>query len=200
MTINELARTVHENAVAHGWWEDERGFPEIVALICSEWSEALEEARNFRPLMYTCCDACGDGPCDVEIGTRTDCAFRPDGKKPEGVAVELMDGVIRILDYLGHAGAEIVDDDGSPAEITPLLEAYDAEEIQIPLPELVAWLHYHTANAMEPGEEGESIEGLIGAMIAAMCWTLAQGLDPLEVILLKHAYNVTRPYKHGKKF
>ena len=36
MTINEFAAEVHKNAVEHGWWEGERTFPEIVALIHSE--------------------------------------------------------------------------------------------------------------------------------------------------------------------
>lgn len=46
MTINEFAAEVHKNAVDHGWWEGERTFPEIVALIHSEVSEALEEYRE----------------------------------------------------------------------------------------------------------------------------------------------------------
>ena len=25
--INEVAKEIHENAVAHGWWDEERGFP-----------------------------------------------------------------------------------------------------------------------------------------------------------------------------
>lgn len=31
--INEVAKEIHENARAHGWWDEERGFPEVLALI-----------------------------------------------------------------------------------------------------------------------------------------------------------------------
>ena len=41
--LNELAKEIHENAKAHGWWEKNRTLPEVLALCHSELSEALEE-------------------------------------------------------------------------------------------------------------------------------------------------------------
>ena len=40
--INEVARQIHENVVDLGWWDEKLGFPEVLALIHSEVSEALE--------------------------------------------------------------------------------------------------------------------------------------------------------------
>lgn len=84
MNLNEWAKEIHQNAVEHGWWENERTLPEVLMLCVSELSEALEEDRAGNPLVW--------------YGK---------GAKPEGVAVELADCMIRILDYCGRAGIDI---------------------------------------------------------------------------------------------
>ena len=84
MTINEWAWIIHQNAVEHGWWDEERSFGDIVALCHSELSEALEEYRSGRQMVYM-----------GEAG------------KPEGIAVELADCMIRILDYLAHEDIDV---------------------------------------------------------------------------------------------
>lgn len=202
MRIETLAKVVHENAVAHGWWDEDRELPEIVALIHSEWSEALEEARAGRPLVYRNCIDCDDGPCEVTADTALACGYHdPEGKKPEGIAVELIDGVIRILDALGKAGATFQDPEtGLPAEFESL---YD-EEMQEPeltdhLPTLIALLHAQTSDIFSE-DDGEELPALVAPMATALTWIKNRGLDPLALLMEKHEYNARRPYKHGKKF
>jgi hypothetical protein len=83
MSINEIAKEIHENARLHGWWDDERAFGEIIALCHSELSEALEAYREGQPPEW---DNHG---------------------KPDGIAVEMIDCVIRIFDYLAKEGIDI---------------------------------------------------------------------------------------------
>ena len=105
--LKQLQQEIHENAKAHGWWEDPRRPGELFMLITSEVAEAFEEIRNGRAMGET---------------------YYSEGGKMEGVPSELADIVIRVLD----------------------LAEYD-------------------------------------------------GIDMGEAIAQKHAYNLTRPYKHGGK-
>lgn len=113
MKISQLQKEVHENAKAHGWWDEERSFGDIIALCHSELSEALEEYRNGKPELYFNCTLDGVNDNDECDDRRKDCYYR-EGKgdicakaKPEGIAVELADCIIRILDYCGHEGIDI---------------------------------------------------------------------------------------------
>lgn len=108
LDINEFAKEVHQNAKGHGWWDEERSFGDIIALCHSELSEALEEYRNGKPLLYGKTDGkCGN--CISDICDCEDLRDTPECKKykPEGIAVELADCIIRILDYCGKEGIDI---------------------------------------------------------------------------------------------
>jgi len=83
MSLNQIAIEIHKNAVAHGWWETERPFGEIIALCHSELSEALEAYRNGEDMVWI-----NDG-------------------KPDGVAVEMADCIIRILDWFAHEEIDV---------------------------------------------------------------------------------------------
>lgn len=110
VSLNDWARRIHEIAVKHGWWETEEGecddggrpFLEIVALCHSELSEALEEYRNDKPMAYQV-----QSYGIVEGRVENDPAKWFPASKPEGVAVEMIDCMIRILDWCGHEGIDV---------------------------------------------------------------------------------------------
>ena len=83
LKINEFAKEVHSNATNHGRWDDDRPFGEVIALCHSELSEALEAYRNGEEMVWM------------------------NGDKPDGIAVEMCDCIIRILDYLGKEDVDI---------------------------------------------------------------------------------------------
>lgn len=194
MDLNKFSKEVHANAVAHGWWEMERDPAEIIALIHSEWSEALEEYRAGRPMVWYAvnadCQMCGDRPVmHNEICETDNCDA---GHKPEGIAVELIDGCIRILDFAAHEKVS--------------LEFREIEPLQPTLPILIADLHYYTSFALNAIEKSGKIIApsyisvwLGAAVYEAFRYIRAHGLEPEKIMLEKHEYNKTRPYRHGGK-
>lgn len=101
-TLNELAAEIHEVSVAHGWWEGvERNFPEVLMLMVSEVSEALEEYRSGHPIDEMYHNYSGSHP---GVGVATGVSY---GWKPEGVPTELADVIIRVLDACAAYGVDI---------------------------------------------------------------------------------------------
>lgn len=48
MTVNEFAKAIHENAVAHGWYDSPVDFPTVAVMVHAEISEAVEEWRGGK--------------------------------------------------------------------------------------------------------------------------------------------------------
>lgn len=95
-----LAQVAHGNARAKGWYEADRGFPEEVALMHSELSEALEEYRGDRGFGEHYYSQTIDGGATLFFDST---AYHEPGQvKPEGIAAELGDVVIRIADAAGN--------------------------------------------------------------------------------------------------
>lgn len=123
--LNDLRDAVHQVALDKGWWEPQeqivalplqggpvtalvqRTFGDLVSLVHSEASEALEEHRAghvptevyfTHPTGEVChdqeCVALERGLLDAEV-------------KPEGVPIELADVIIRVLDICGFYGIDI---------------------------------------------------------------------------------------------
>lgn len=112
-TIKRLQEEIYRNAVDKGFYDPPRSYGESIALMHSELSEALEEARKnpegLAKVYYTVAgrevDKVGDRfYIDADRGGNIDMGSNG---KPEGFAVELADCVIRILDTCEYLGIDL---------------------------------------------------------------------------------------------
>ena len=84
MQINNLSMIAYRSASEKGWHDTPRSIPELLCLIHSELSEALEEYRSGNP------------PDHIYYNLD-----KNDNVKPEGLPIEIADAVIRIADFCG---------------------------------------------------------------------------------------------------
>lgn len=195
MNLNEFAIEVHENSVQHGFYDKMPSEAEIIAAIHGEISEAWEEYRAVRPDVYYYCvnwenPREPDSHC-LERGKQDLLCVGNDCCKPQGVAFELIDVCLRILDA---AAALNVDIDISENMAIGFDEAT--------LPEIVAYLHSRVSEVYEEYCKFGwfDSDGIFGEMITVIFgWLRARDLDPEALLLEKHKYNQSRSYRHGGK-
>lgn len=87
MELNELVKRAHETAVRHGFWNPAPEFGTSIVLIHSELSEAWEEARAGKPVLY----------------------YNTGSDKPEGIGAELADVMILTAGLCGNLGIDLDD-------------------------------------------------------------------------------------------
>jgi len=117
--LNQLVIEAHQNAIDKGWWENPKSFGEIIALIHSEASEALEQYRDGRKPTetYYSGKVVNDDIITIHAETKNKTAmfFAPSKyvshhifiDKPEGIPSELADVVIRVMDICGYYGIDL---------------------------------------------------------------------------------------------
>ena len=209
MNLRELQTEAHAIAVVKGWYDrdDEVSFGDRIASIHSELSEALEayRAQGLETWHTTTTE---DGwtyrlQCTVTSHVENNFSLPANWTiKPEGVASELADVVIRVAEMAEHYGVW-VDAAFQRASVggcaIPQSETFG---------EWVTYVHYWASKAASEywqarAEDEEDIPywaDAIGQVIRGVVYMAAHyGLDLDAAIEAKMEYNRTRPYRHGGK-
>ena len=173
MNLTDLQREAHAIALGKGWWDEPRTFGDLIALVHSELSEALEAYRDevlpSKPHL---------------LSTK--------------VASELADVVIRVADMAEWYGLDLASAFESLSE-----GASERDMSMRTFGDWIATCHASFSLAFavwEYGFDGASwqeylSEGCHGVQRLAAHY----GIDLDAAIEAKMEYNRGRPYKHGGK-
>ena len=197
MNWNDLAKEVHRDAVDKGWWDKSVTIDDVVCMCICELAEAVEEYRNGRPNYYHLCQPSRDKrlPCNWDLqrscplstGELT-CEHRD--TKPRGVAVELADCVLRLLDYLATTDVDL-------SNMYPVKIMADGPFTSF-VTDIV--INLISARIDQGNDKAENGCGSLRFFIERILGFAAVNNIDLESILReKHEYNKSRPYRHGGK-
>ncbi|MER2061439.1 MAG: hypothetical protein ABS894_00760 [Aerococcus urinaeequi] len=196
-----LVNAAHGNAIAKGWWEKERTLGELVALIHTEGSEAMEDFRKGHEttdVWYEYNDARkGEFISDVpqlEVCTNNFTgAMEQALGKPCGIPSELADIVIRVFDLVGKH--EVVEPFANF-----LIQLFNnnvdyAIEHDRSFGDNMGWLHASISKILTDSTVEYAAETVYNT------YKLAEysGIDLDAIITEKMAYNTRREYRHGGK-
>jgi hypothetical protein len=196
-TTNELARTlnfaqaaIHHNNTIKGWHNPKRELGTMMFLIVTELAEAMEEYRNGKPAIYQ-----NQGDRVVEYGE----ADWNSLLKPEGIAVEMADAGIRLLDTCGAlkyemaAGLSLMDN----KEFVNYFMLED-KEMGSQLMSLAFYFGIiRSFDSCAPLDEMNRMAASAFVYIIQFC--SMYNLDLGLALKIKDRYNRTRSHRHGGK-
>ena len=178
MNLAELQKEAHAIAKDHGWWDEPRTFGDLIALVHSELSEALEAYREYGhfDLMFESFN---------QFQGRS--VSRTPGGKPIGVASELADVVIRVADMAEwYEWALKIETDIWPL-YSPVSSSFGG---------WIAELHHRVSLAYD---NPDKIWRLSRVVTLVQKMAAHYGIDLDAAIEAKMEHNRTRSYRHGGK-
>lgn len=193
---NELAEQIFKNNTDKGWWSTPRTKDEILMLVITEIAEATEEVRKGTPDLYFGIIT----PPPWDTGPPNSYLMEPKmGRtKPEGESVEIVDAIIRMLDFSFSLKIDV--DEAMTVSyliVDPIwFEGRSSLSVHFSLCNEIVKLF----NLISGIGDRDDIAIKIGDfMQLATKYCESRKWDLEKVLKMKMEYNSTRPHRHGGK-
>ena len=181
MNLAALQKEAHAIAKGHGWWDEPRSFGDLIALVHSELSEALEAYR-----------VCGIVDCPHE---HTEGA---------GAASELADVVIRVADMAEWLKIDLAKSLEEDEDLGDEKQAYLQERLSGNLDSFGEWIAAIHEDVGDAGYHQRNRGDNLGSHLVSVIWMVQEmadhyGIDLDAAIEAKMECNRGRSYRHGGK-
>lgn len=174
--LDALSAEIHENAVAHGFWEAHDAEEIAFEMLHCEICEAIQADREGQAGVWHKTLASGQ-------------------RKPEGTIVELADFAIRLLDYAAWAGIPL-------QEPTQCLYSCPKElyKLALLLHDMICSLYMLTHTLRNNAVLRQQSAIILRALVMVEEYAASHGYDFEQIMRMKMEYNRTRPRLHGKRY
>ncbi len=171
MDLKALQKEAHATAKDHGWWDEERTFGDCIALVHSELSEALEAYRAWGMQSY---QIATDG------STAASPPYEPVAQKdwkPEGVAYELADVVIRVADMAEWLKVDLAQAREEDEDLGDEKQAYLQERLSGNLDSFGEWIAAIHEDVGDAGYHQRNRSDNLGSHLVSVIWMVQEMAD-----------------------
>ncbi len=194
INLTDLQQEAHAIAKDRGWWDEERTFGDCIALVHSELSEALEAYRDIG--------LATENP--VRKTVTGEVLYERHLHKPEGVASELADVVIRVADMAEWLKVDLAQAREEDEDLGDEKQAYLQERLSGNLDSFGEWIAAIHEDVGDAGYHQRNRGDNLGWHLVAVIWMVQEmaahyDIDLDAAIEAKMEYNRSRSYRHGGK-
>lgn len=192
--INEWVKKAYDNAVKHGWHEEEKSNAHWLMMVCTEVAKAVQADRKGHYMD----DLDEEGLKTVLANDHGGSLFNKyyadtiEGK----VESELADICIRVFDLMGVCNIEAKDGFSTFDNEVKYAKQHSFTENAIMVTRTIV-----SCNTTASRSENEEMFFVLYVSVLASVfeWAEALGIDLIQHINLKMRYNESREYHHGNK-
>ncbi len=189
MDLKALQKEAHAIAKDHGWWDEPRTFGDLIALVHSELSEALEAYREHGNTTNAWMELVDEDS---------------DDRIPVGVGHELADVVIRVADMAEWLKVDLAQAREEDEDLGEAKQAYLEHRLSGNLDSFGEWIAAIHEDVGDAGYHQRNRSDNLGSHLVSVIWMVQEmaanyGIDLDAAIEAKMEYNRGRSYRHGGK-